>query len=101
MIDHHPRKFDILWVRWFDPLDSQFSEATLWSSKRMERATIRPLSNPEACDFIDPSDIIRAAHIVPRFAGGKKYEPAELYQDRITSKCAKDAEDWTEYYINP
>lgn len=100
MLDHRPRRFDLLWVRWFDSLDGSFSESTLWSSKRMERVSLRPLTHPEACDFIDPSDVVRAAHIIPRFWKGMKYGK-DTPSDRISSKCAKDAADWNEYYVNP
>ena len=100
MLDHRPRRFDLLWVRWFDPLDKQYSESTLWVLKRMERVKLRPLSDPEACDFIDPSDVVRAAHVIPRFSEGRLYDE-DAPSDKIHSKCAKDVEDWVEYYVNP
>lgn len=101
-MDHRPRRFDLLWVRWFDapPDSSQFSESTLWTTKRMERVTLAPLVDPEACDFIDPSDVVRAAHIIPRFSEKPLYVE-NTAPDKIYSKCAKDMDDWKEYYINP
>ncbi|TEB29042.1 hypothetical protein FA13DRAFT_1597683, partial [Coprinellus micaceus] len=101
MLDHRPRRFDLLWVRWYDSKDSQFSEATLWSTMRMERVALRPLSDPEACDFIDPSDVVRAAHIIPRFSQNRTFSEEDALQGQIFSKIAKDVEDWQEYYVNP
>jgi hypothetical protein len=101
MLDHRPRRFDLLWVRWYDPLDGRFSEESLWSTMRMERVAFRTLSHPEACDFINPSDVIRAAHIIPRFAQNKVFSEEDISSGQIFSKCAGNEEDWQEYYVNP
>ncbi|KAJ3524296.1 hypothetical protein NMY22_g11058 [Coprinellus aureogranulatus] len=102
MLDHRPRRYDVLWVRWYEALEGQTadSESTLWSSKRMERVGLKPLSQPDACDFVDPADVLRAAHIIPRFSEGMK-DQGDTLGRRGFSKCAKDDEDWKEYYVNP
>ena len=99
MLDHRPRRLDFLWVQWYKPTESSVDDSALWSTRRLETLSLLPLSNPEACDFVDPADIVRAVHIIPRFAAGKRYEDHDD-QSRLFSKWAGDRDEWIEYYVN-
>lgn len=99
MLDHIPQRFDFLWVRWYRHHHPQSPESTIWSSKRLETVSLVPLADPLACDFVDPSNVIRAAHIIPRFSLAKRHE--EALPGQIFSKLAGDEGDWKEYYVNP
>lgn len=93
--DFRRRRFDFLWVRWF------LSEGKVkqWSDKQHDIVSLAPLVAPTSCDFVDPLDVLRAAHIVPRFASGLLYDPASS-TNRLFSKHARDRADWREYYVN-
>ncbi|KAF6764198.1 hypothetical protein DFP72DRAFT_1059205 [Ephemerocybe angulata] len=95
-LDLKKRRFDFLWVRWYIPEEA--NEQT-WASKRLDRLSLAPLNEPESCDFLDPRDVLRAAHIIPRFSLGQKYDP-KADSGRIFSKAAKDVSEWKEYIVN-
>ena len=57
-----------LWVRWYRFDDSHNSG---FQHCRLPRLSPIPLDDTEACGFLDPSDVIRGAHIIPAFAYGK------------------------------
>ncbi|TEB20857.1 hypothetical protein FA13DRAFT_1800604 [Coprinellus micaceus] len=59
-----------------------------------------PLTDSLACDFLNPSRVVCAAHIIPRYSTGKDYSPAD-HTTQIFSQWANDKEDWLQYYINP
>ncbi|TEB22658.1 hypothetical protein FA13DRAFT_1640925 [Coprinellus micaceus] len=94
-LDYRRRRFDFLWVRRYTPVS--IHGPNTWSSKRLDRVTLDPVAESSSTDFLDPSNVLRGAHIVPRFSLGPRYSNAE---DRIFSKAAQDNLDWAEYYIN-
>lgn len=106
MLDYSKRRFDFLWVRWFKPLSSTNS----WSAKRLDRITLEPVADTNLCGFIDPADVLRAAHIIPRFSQGTVMDEWEKQQSlmsplkstpkKLHSKIAQDHKDWMEYYVN-
>ena len=102
MLDHRPWRFDLLWVRWYEPTEptSQADSSTVWSTRRLETYSLMPLSNPEACNFINPADVVRAAHIIPQFSAGKCYEDHKDQTRRLFSKWAGDCDEWNEYCVN-
>ncbi|KAJ3538377.1 hypothetical protein NMY22_g5192 [Coprinellus aureogranulatus] len=93
-LDYRRRRFDFLWVRWFMPI-----AAYPWSSKRLDRVKLAPVAEAGSCDFIDPANILRAAHIIPRFAMGRLHSDEDVKRS-IFSKAAQDGGDWKEYYVN-
>ncbi|KAF6750862.1 hypothetical protein DFP72DRAFT_817228, partial [Ephemerocybe angulata] len=90
--DLRKRRVDFLFIRWFEFCHE--------SSKTndFDRLQLQPANSEGAMGFLDPSDIIRASYINPRFSLGRRYPAADT--SRIASKTAKDKEDWKEYYIN-
>ncbi|TEB15347.1 hypothetical protein FA13DRAFT_1607640, partial [Coprinellus micaceus] len=100
MLDHRQRRFDFLWVRWYQRVDRRSTEARIWSSRRPEIVSLVPLAHPLACSFIDPYDVVRGAHIIPRFSSGKCYASEDQF-DKVFSKFVNEREEWNEYIINP
>lgn len=102
-LDLRRRRFDFLFVRWFTFVEDEPAQGSL------DRLELSPLSSPDAIGFLDPADVLRASHIIPRYALGPVYPdndgshrlyPSKGQSDPIVSKQARDWEDWVEYYVN-
>lgn len=89
--DYRPRRIEFLWVRWFQHLEPPAA----WESRRLDRLSFPLVEDEGAFGFLDPADVIRACHILPRLALGKSHEDG-----RGVSKYAKDSDDWRMYYVN-
>jgi hypothetical protein len=88
----HPLQF--LWVRWFEVVDA----ATVghgWSSHGLDMLRFTRIDQPGAFGFVNPIDVLRACHIVPRFLHGRRHTDR-----KGLSVCARDADDWTNYFVN-
>jgi hypothetical protein len=91
MVDYTPIRVEFLWIRWYNALD----QCSDWSTSTLDRVNFPPLADEHSFDFIDPADVLRSCHIIPRFNSGKKHE------DGLgLSACAGDKNDWREYYVN-
>jgi hypothetical protein len=88
---HHWQRFDFLWVRWFKPLDAE----SPWTSKRLDVLTFPPVGDPKSLSFVDPADVLRACHIIPRFLRGPAMPPRHGQ-----SVCAQTSSDWRQYLVN-
>lgn len=90
MRDYRPRTFQFLWVRWFrniNPIE--------WGSQRFQQVAFPPTASEDAFGFLNPADVLRSCHILPRFASGR------VHLDGIgISKLAGDNQDWRIYYVN-
>ena len=93
-VDYQPRRMNFLWVRWYEQIDLGH---TGWSTRKLDRARFRSFASPTSgsVGFLDPSSVLRACYIVPRFSIGKRYEDG-----KGVSFCGRDSSDWKEYYIN-
>lgn len=91
-IDYRPRTVNFLWVRWYkrDPR----AVAGGWKNSTLSRLRFPPLADAGAFRFLDPSDVLRAAHIVPAFTSGLRYSDGNGM-----SPCAMDSGDWESYYV--
>lgn len=88
--DYKPRRMDFLWVRWFQP-----AVPGGWNSRKLECIKFYPVKHEHAFGFLDPADVIRACHIIPRTAMGRLH-----VVDQGFSGLAKDKDDWQYYYVN-
>lgn len=88
---YRPRRIEFLWVRWFQSLEAPAG----WENRQLDLLSFPLIDTCEAFGFLDPANIVRACHIIPRLALGKKNEDG-----RGVSYHAKDAEDWRMYYVN-
>ncbi|KIK35174.1 hypothetical protein CY34DRAFT_56217, partial [Suillus luteus UH-Slu-Lm8-n1] len=91
MVDYTPIRMEFLWIRWYEPMD----EVSAWETSTLDRLNFPPVTNEHSFDFVDPADVLRGCHIIPRFARGKRHA------DGLgVSACAGDKNDWREYYVN-
>jgi hypothetical protein len=87
MVDYQPRHFEFLWVWWFQYVGQR--------NLRLDSVRFPPVEAEDAFGFVDPTDVLRACHVIPAFAKGKSHS------DGISiSRCARDGNDWTRYLIN-
>lgn len=92
MKNHYSHPFEFLWVRWYDEVGQA---GTGWQHSRLNRLRFAPLNDNDAFDIIDPADVLRGCHVLPRFSLGPRHS------DGVgLSPLAQDSSDWTEYYIN-
>jgi hypothetical protein len=79
---------EFLWVRWY-----QHALAT--DTHELDKVVLLPVNKTGALEFIDPSLVLRACHIVPRFSAGRRFP-----NGTGNSALAQDRDDWNEYFIN-
>ncbi|TEB23227.1 hypothetical protein FA13DRAFT_1640158, partial [Coprinellus micaceus] len=84
--DFYPLEF--VWIRRYEvhPASGDFE---------LDQAEILPIDTPASHCFVDPSDILRACHMVPNFDKGPRY-----YDGKGRSAIANDGSDWERYFIN-
>ena len=91
MHGYEARRLDFLWVRWYEVVDTASSG---WVAGKLDSLRFPPMNGEDAFAFVDPKDVLRGCHIMPRFAKGKRHA------DGIgVSRCAKDGNDYHRYYI--
>jgi len=90
MVDYHPRRFEFLWVWWFDCV----TEGN-WQTAVLNRLSFFPMSSRDAFGFVDPADVLRACHIIPTFSWGQQY-----LDGQGLSSVARDSQDWKLYVLN-
>lgn len=87
---------DFSWVRWLGrALDAPGGSDTC----RLDQVGyFQDSESTHAYDFVDPSDVIRAAHLIPRFSGAQTTQ----YLDPGSSVATNHESfgDWKNYYIN-
>jgi len=89
-----PKKMEFLFVRWFG-LDTD--EPGGWKAKRLHQIGFLDGDDPSAFGFLDPADVIRAVHLIPRFSLGRT---GDLLSPSIARSILDKDEDWVRYYVN-
>jgi hypothetical protein len=85
-----------LWVRWFGRSDPQ-ARASI-NPHRLDRiGFVTADDNTEPFGFLDPSNVVRACHIIPAFAYGRTNA---LLGPSIARKPQEKDTDWQYYYVN-
>jgi hypothetical protein len=91
MLDYEARRLDFLWVRWYEVVDPANSG---WKKSRLDSLRFPPMTGENSFGFLDPKHVLRACHIMPNFAEGKRHS------DEVgISRCAKDGKDYRRYYV--
>lgn len=93
MIDYQPQRLEFLQVRWFQqPIKDRHEEKNNWESLQLDCLEFLPIDEQDAFGFLDPADVVRSAHIIPRFSQGDTpyTETSQLKKKR----------DWQLYYVN-
>lgn len=91
MLDYNPRRVDFLWVRWYKVVRKGNDP---FSSSELPQLSFYPLHSPDAFGFVDPRDVLRSCHIIPKFASGQPEQP-----QRGLSRCGKARDDYKNYYV--
>ena len=86
-VDHSFRRIDFIWVRWYNVLSHG-------KEFKLDRLSLQSLGDGGALDFLDPSYVLRALHVIPRFSSGK------LNTLTPPSEVVNEGQLWREYYIN-
>ena len=89
--DHEARRFNFLWVRWFEVIDPTSSG---WSNSTLDLVRFPPMQHSDSFGFVDPREVLRGCHILPAFAKGKRHTNGVG-----VSRCAKDRNDYNAYYV--
>ena len=89
-----PVSKEVLWVRWFkrDP-----SYVAGFEKKRLHRLQFLPSSDPAAFGFLDPDEVIRAAHLIPAFKNGPT---KKLLRGKSLGRAPEELDDWEYFYVN-
>ncbi|KAF9237475.1 hypothetical protein BU15DRAFT_76019 [Melanogaster broomeanus] len=61
--DYQPRRLEFLWVRWFELVAPT-------SQMALDCIRFVPMVDEDAFGFVDPNDVLRSCHLIPRFAEG-------------------------------
>ncbi|CUA77217.1 CRISPR-associated endonuclease Cas9 [Streptococcus mutans UA159] [Rhizoctonia solani] len=91
-------RMDFLWVRW---LGRVMDAPGSWERCHLDEVGYwADNEEAHAFEFIDPSDVIRAAHLIPKFTSARTHE--FLGPESITSIALDDplVGDWEYYYVN-
>ncbi|KAJ7166117.1 hypothetical protein C8R46DRAFT_1351546 [Mycena filopes] len=89
-----PTRMEFLWVRWFG---RDLTHKAGWKARRLHRLGFLDHAGGGAFGFIDPSEVIRAAHLIPAFHHGRT---SSLLPKSIARRPDQNDEDWTYYYVN-
>jgi hypothetical protein len=91
MQDYKARRFDFLWVRWYEVVDPGSSG---WSKSALDSIRFPPLHDCDSFGFVDPIDVLRGCHVLPAFSKGQRNKAGI-----DVSRCAKDSKDYELYYV--
>ena len=92
--NHVPRRINFLWVRWFTHNRNVQSG---WAVRCLPCISFYPQGEPEAFGFIDPEQVICAAHLISAFCFG---HTTALLPPSIAHRKSEKDEDWDWYYVN-
>lgn len=87
LLDYEHRRIDFVWVHWYDSL-------SCGEEFQLDRVALASLALEESVGFVDPLDIIRGVHLIPRFSAGLSNlltPPTDL---------VRPTKPWKEYYVN-
>jgi hypothetical protein len=89
------QKMEFLFVRWFG---RDTTPTTGWKVKRLHRLAFVPGNGEQAFGFINPSQVIRAIHLIPAFRWGKV---TKLLTKSVIARGLSDpVHDWQIYYVS-
>lgn len=86
------QRVEVLWVRWYQLLDERPSG---FAAKRMYELGVLSAKDPLSHGFMAPGDVLRAVHLVARYAGGRD-ESSESEDAEWDEK----EQMWKSWYIN-
>lgn len=88
-------RMEFLWVRWFQVIGLNRPVQGGWPSCQLDHLKFCRIDDDKAFGFVDPAEVLRAAHIIPRFSLGKRR--SDLFPSSETNPYHKD---WNQYIAN-
>jgi hypothetical protein len=89
--DYRARRMEFLWVRWFVHTTDEPVQRG-WVDQRLDCLKLLPVHHEKAFGFVDPANVLRGCHLIPRFVKGKQH-----VDGKGISLCAQDSKDWRQY----
>ena len=89
--DYLPRCMEFLWARWFEVVDVPAG----WEHAAFDHLRFLLMSQDDVYGFVDPTNVIRAYHLIPAFSNGRMHP-----NGGSVSRNARDEADWKHYYVN-
>ncbi|KAF7308994.1 hypothetical protein MKEN_01100300 [Mycena kentingensis (nom. inval.)] len=90
-----PVRVEFLWVRW---MGEQRNYASGLVPGKLPMVGCMPDSDPHAFGFLDPSLVIRGAHLMPVFSRGKTNDLLPTL-DKTAARFSGETMDWNHYYV--
>jgi hypothetical protein len=91
--NYSAKRMEFLWVRWFAVVDDEPVERS-WDRQQLDSLQLLPVQHKDAFGFVDPANVLRGVHVIPRFAMGRQHAVG-----KGISQCARDSQDWHQYYV--
>jgi hypothetical protein len=91
--NNQPRRIEFLWVRWFESVRDRPVQDN-WALQQLDVLQFLPVTHQHAFGFVDPADVLRSCHVIPRFAAGVRH-----IEGRGISHYAQDSKDWCQYFL--
>ncbi|KAF7317385.1 hypothetical protein HMN09_00474800 [Mycena chlorophos] len=91
------KRMDVLFVRWMGQEPGYHASI---ARARLPKVGFVPDEDENAFGFLDPDLVIRAAHLVPEFAGGKTNYLLDCIDDSSIARMAGDDADYQAFYVN-
>jgi hypothetical protein len=89
------KRFDFMWVRWYE---RDRSHEAGWVRRRLHRLKFVNIEMDNPFGFVDPNEIVRAAHLIPAFAFGRTNEYLGRFES--VARLGSDEDDWRFMYVN-
>ena len=89
--DYLPRCMEFLWAHWFEVVDVSAG----WEHAAFDHLRFLLMSQDDVYGFVDPTNVIRAYHLIPAFSNGRMHP-----NGGSVSRNARDEADWKHYYVN-
>ncbi|KAJ3569163.1 hypothetical protein NP233_g5228 [Leucocoprinus birnbaumii] len=99
------KTLEFLWVRWLGDEHHNDYESGRNAARLPKVGFIEDtqpgdgLKDSYAFSFLDPSLVIRAAHLIPAFNGGRTSKLLS-YQGKTEARADEENDDWVNYYVN-
>jgi hypothetical protein len=91
-----PQPMEFLWVRWLGIEPGHRGDI---QTGRLPKVGFVHESDSYAFGFLDPAHVIRASHLIPRFAGGRTNHLLQT-TDLTAARLPDETDDWANYYVN-
>ncbi|KAH6887797.1 hypothetical protein BKA70DRAFT_1461914 [Coprinopsis sp. MPI-PUGE-AT-0042] len=85
--DYTAHRLDLLCVRWYEVVSAE-------SPYHLDQVRFLDIASKDAIDFVDPGDVLRVCHIVPRFSQGMVHS-----NEKDLSAFLGNKSDWNSYFI--